>query len=152
MQRICRLICKICRICKQICNKICTKYDIKYATNMQNMQKNMQNMSYQKTFQVYPKICKICNEYAKYVSQNLICRICTPHFADDVCRFRRVAIAASRARPHAARATRQAAHATCGGCLRRAAHVCAAPGASRSQRAEHAPVPLVRRDVPSPRF
>jgi hypothetical protein len=82
MQRICRLICKICRICKQICNKICTKYDIRYAINMQNMQKNMQNMSYQKTFQVYPKICKICNEYAKYVSQNLICRICTPHFAD----------------------------------------------------------------------
>jgi hypothetical protein len=52
---------QICRICK----------------------KNMQNMSYQKTFQVYPKICKICNEYAKYVSQNLICRICTPHFADE---------------------------------------------------------------------
>ncbi len=46
------------------------------------MQKNMQNMSCQKTFQVYPKICKICNEYAKYVSQNLICRIWTPHFAD----------------------------------------------------------------------
>ncbi len=51
---------------------------------MQNMQQNMQNMSYQKTFQVYPKICKICNKYAKYVSQNFICRICTPHFADDV--------------------------------------------------------------------
>jgi hypothetical protein len=83
MQRICRLICKICRICKQICTKICTKYDIKYATNMQNMQKNMQNMSYQKTFQVYPKICKICKKYAKYVSQNVICRICTPHFADE---------------------------------------------------------------------
>ncbi len=82
MQRICRLICKIFRICKQICKKICTKYDIKYATNMQNMQKNMQNMSDHKTFQVYPKICKICNKYAKYVSQNLICRICTPHFAD----------------------------------------------------------------------
>ena len=82
MQRICRLICKICRICKQTCNKICTKYDIKYATNMQNMQKNMQNMSDHKTLQVYPKICKICNKYAKYVSQNLICRICTPHFAD----------------------------------------------------------------------
>jgi hypothetical protein len=84
MQRICRLICKICRICKQICKKICTKYDIKYATNMQNMQKNMQNMSDHKTLQVYPKICKICNKYAKYVSQNLICRICTPHFADGV--------------------------------------------------------------------
>jgi hypothetical protein len=50
---------------------------------MQNMQTNMQNMSYKKTFQVYPKICKICIEYAKYVSQNVICRICTPHFADD---------------------------------------------------------------------
>ena len=83
MQRICRLICKICRICKKICKKICRKYDIKYATNMQNMQKNMQNMSDHKTLQVYPKICKICNKYAKYVSQNLICRICTPHFADD---------------------------------------------------------------------
>ena len=83
MQRICRLIYKICRICKQICKKICTKYDIKYATNMQNMQKNMQNMSDHKTLQVYPKICKICNKYAKYVSQNLICRICTPHFADE---------------------------------------------------------------------
>ncbi len=46
------------------------------------MQKNMQNMSDHETFQVYPKICKICNKYAKYVSQNLICRICTPHFAD----------------------------------------------------------------------
>jgi hypothetical protein len=40
-------------------------------------------MSDKKTFQVCPKICKICNKYAKYVSQNLICRICTPHFADD---------------------------------------------------------------------
>ncbi len=50
---------------------------------MQNMQNNMQNMSEHKTLQVYPKICKICNKYAKYVSQNLICRICTPHFADD---------------------------------------------------------------------
>ncbi len=49
---------------------------------MQNMQKNMQNMSDHKTMQVYPKICKICNKYAKYVSQNLICRICIPHFAD----------------------------------------------------------------------
>ncbi len=82
MQRICRLICKICRICKKICKKICTKYDTKYTTNMQNMQKNMQNMSDHKTFQVYHKICKICNKYAKYVGQNLICRICTPHFAD----------------------------------------------------------------------
>ncbi len=84
MQRICRLIWKICRICKQICNKICTKYDIKYATNMQNMQKNMQNMSDKKTLKVCRRICKICNKYAKYVSQNLICRICTPHFADGV--------------------------------------------------------------------
>ncbi len=84
MQRICRLICKICRICKQICKQICTKYDIKYAKNMQNMQKNMQNMLDHKTLQVCPKICKICNKYATYVSQNLICRICTPspHFAD----------------------------------------------------------------------
>ena len=82
MQRICRLICKICRIRTKICKKICTKYDIKYAINMQNMQKNMQNMSDHKTLQFYPKICKICNKYAKYVSQNLICRICTPHFAD----------------------------------------------------------------------
>ena len=49
---------------------------------MQNMQKNMQNMSDHKTLQFYPKICKICNKYAKYVSQKLICRICTPHFAD----------------------------------------------------------------------
>ncbi len=50
---------------------------------MQNMQKNMQNMLDPKKIQVYPKICKICNKYAKYVSQNLICIICTPHFADD---------------------------------------------------------------------
>ncbi len=51
---------------------------------MQNMHKNMQNMSDQKTFQVCNKICKICNKDAKYVSQNLICGICTPHrdFAD----------------------------------------------------------------------
>jgi hypothetical protein len=38
--------------------------------------------------------------------------------------------------------------ATCGGGLRLAAHVCAAPGASRSQRAEHVPVPLARRYMP----
>ncbi len=53
-------------------------------SKMQNMQKKLQNtMSDQKTFAVCTKICKICNKYAKYVSQNLICRICTPHFADD---------------------------------------------------------------------
>ncbi len=67
---------------QKICKKICKKYDIKYVKNMQNMQNNMQNMSDQKTFQVCPKICKICNKDAKYLSQNLICRICTPHFAD----------------------------------------------------------------------
>ncbi len=96
MQRICRLICKICRICKQKCNKICTKYDMKYVKNMQNMQKNMQNMSDQKIFQVCPKICKICNKYAKNVSQNLICRICTPHFADVVCVVRWKAVSEGR--------------------------------------------------------
>ncbi len=45
-------------------------------------------MSDKKTFQVYPKICKICNKYAEYVSQNLICtgRICTgSHFKSLMC-------------------------------------------------------------------
>jgi hypothetical protein len=66
-----------------------------------------------------------------------------------VCRARCVTITASRARPRAARAARQASPATCGGGPRRAAHVCAASGASRSQRAEeHVPVPPARRDNP----
>ncbi len=86
MQRICRLLCKICRICKQICNKICTKYDINFVKNMQNMQKKYAKYVRSKTFQVCSKICKICNKYAKYVSQNFICRICTSHFADGPCR------------------------------------------------------------------
>ncbi len=54
----------------------------KICQNMQNMQKNMQNMSDQKIFAFCTKICKICDKYAKHVSQNLICRICTLHFAD----------------------------------------------------------------------
>ncbi len=49
---------QICKICKKIC-KIChIKKHFKFI------------------------LCKICNKYAKYVSQNVICRICTPHFAD----------------------------------------------------------------------
>ncbi len=61
-----RLICKICRICKQICNKICTKYDIKYATNRQICKK------------ICRTICKICHikkhfkfipKYAKYATK-----------------------------------------------------------------------------------
>ncbi len=58
----------------KICHKICkeyAKYAKKYAKYV--ISKNISSLY---------KICKICNEYAKYVSQNLICRICTPHFAD----------------------------------------------------------------------
>ncbi len=54
---------KICRICKN----------------------NMHICRINKHFKFVPKCAKyvkICKKYAKYVSQNPICRICTPHFAD----------------------------------------------------------------------
>jgi hypothetical protein len=66
---------------------------------------------------------------------------CVPHTA------RRVA--ASRARARAARATRPPPPATAGGVdACRVTQVCAASGASRSPRAQHVPVPLVRRNSP----
>ncbi len=51
--------------CKPICKTICTKYDIKYEKKYAEYGKNMQNMLGQLTFEVCPKICKICNKYAK---------------------------------------------------------------------------------------
>jgi hypothetical protein len=70
----------------------------------------------------------------------------------SVCRTLRVAIAASRAHLRAARATRPPPPATAGGVdACRAAPVCAASGALRSPRAQHVPVPLVRRNrLPQP--
>jgi hypothetical protein len=49
---------------------------------MQNMQKKCKICHIKKHFKFIPKYAKYANKYAKYVSQNLTCRICTPHFAD----------------------------------------------------------------------
>ena len=66
------------------------------------------------------------------------------------CRIQRVAIVASRARRRAARAMRPPARLSwpAAGYAPSVPRVCAASGASRSQRAEHFPVPLARRDPP----
>jgi hypothetical protein len=67
-----------------------------------------------------------------------------------VCSIRRVAIAASRARPRAARATRPPARLSrpATGCALGVPPVYAASSASRAQRAEHVRVPLARCDSP----
>ena len=70
--------------------------------------------------------------------------------ATCVCRIRRVTIAASRARPRANRASRPPARLPwlAAGRAPGATLVCAASGASQSQRAEHLPVPLALSDPP----
>ena len=89
---------------QEICRKYAIKYAEKYATTMTNMQRNMTNMQ-----------CGSIMENMQENMQNLqhlqtmpkICKICTPHLADDCnlnltpkepARGRAVAAAAGRTR------------------------------------------------------